>query len=98
LFSARKIPATIAHQWGGVHILAPIATFDDAANQMIQAIRNNAPLTLEAAKFAIRSLGATDGDTELEVRRLYMRADQSRDYQEGLSAFAEKRSPSFRGE
>ncbi len=58
----------------------------------------NAPLTLAAAKFAIRQVGLDPGTRDLEqAARMIATCFDSEDYREGRTAFMEKRAPVFRG-
>jgi enoyl-CoA hydratase len=97
LFSAQKIPAARAYQLGAVHALAALEEVDTVATQLASSIANNAPLTIKAAKYAIRSLAGNDAETRSEVARLYAQADASADYIEGRTAFFEKRPAKFLG-
>ena len=97
LLSAQKIPAARAHHLGAVHILGASEEVDGFASDLAKAIASNAPLTIKAAKFAIRSSVEGDAKLRAEADRLYQVADASADYVEGRSAFMEKRPAKFLG-
>jgi enoyl-CoA hydratase len=97
LFTAGKITASRAYQCGAVHALAHIDEIDSVAQSLAQGIHDNAPLTIKAAKLAIRAVGSRDKYMRDEVQRLYREADASADYVEGRAAFAEKRPAKFSG-
>lgn len=97
LYTADRLPAARAYALGGVHALAPKAEVEAAAVALAQKIAGNAPLTIKAAKAAIRALVTDDADAMAEAERLYAAADASADYAEGRKAFAEKRPPRFTG-
>jgi enoyl-CoA hydratase/carnithine racemase len=96
LFTADRLPALRAHALGAVHVIASKSEIHARAIELAQRISANAPLTVKAAKLAIR---AFTGDSGLlaEADRLYALADASADYAEGRRAFAEKRPPRFTG-
>lgn len=96
LFTADRLPASRAYELGAVHVLVPKAEVAPLAVALAQKIAGNAPLTIKAAKAAIRALTA-DADLMAEAERLYADADASADYTEGRVAFAEKRAPRFTG-
>lgn len=97
LFTAQRVPATRAHQLGAVHAIGADSEVDAVAEKLARIIASNAPLTLKAAKAAIRALIADDAAALEEAERLSARADASSDYAEGRAAFAEKRAPRFAG-
>jgi enoyl-CoA hydratase/carnithine racemase len=97
LFTAQRIPATRAHQLGTVHAIAADSEVDAVAENFARTIAGNAPLTLKAAKAAIRALVLNDASLLAEAEQLGAKADASNDYAEGRAAFAEKRAPRFTG-
>jgi enoyl-CoA hydratase/carnithine racemase len=95
LFTAGKLPATRAYECGAVHTLAALDEIDSVAQKLAQGIRDNAPLTIKAAKLAIRAV--SNESLRHDAERLYRAADASADYAEGRAAFAEKRPAKFTG-
>jgi enoyl-CoA hydratase/carnithine racemase len=97
LFTAQRIPATRAHQLGTVHAIAPEDQVDKVAESFARTIAANAPLTLKAAKAAIRALVLNDESLIAQAEQFGAKADASNDYAEGRAAFAQKRPPRFTG-
>ncbi len=97
LFTADRLPASRAHELGAVHVIAAKAEVTALAAALAQKIAGNAPLTIKAAKAAIRALTTSNADLMAEAWRFYADADASTDYAEGRLAFAEKRPPRFTG-
>jgi enoyl-CoA hydratase len=97
-FSARTFSAADALGMGFVNRVLPLADFDREVAAYCRMVAENAPLTLAAAKFAIRQTGL-----DPEVRDLKQAAHMieicfdSEDYREGRRAFMEKRTPKFTG-
>jgi len=97
LFTADRLSALRAYEVGAVHVVAPKAEVAPLTAGLAQKIASNAPLTIKAAKAAIRALTTNDAELMAEAERLYAAADASTDYAEGRLAFAEKRLPRFIG-
>ncbi len=97
-FTARRLKADEARVTGFVaRLLAPDG-FEDGVQQLATQIAANAPLTLSAAKAAIRAAARLPGAPPLEQCEALARACfDSADYAEGRNAFLEKREPSFGG-
>jgi enoyl-CoA hydratase/carnithine racemase len=97
-FTARRIDAEEARAAGFVSRVLPKEGFDEAIDAIAAGIAANAPLTLRAAKAAIRR--AADLPQALAAReceRLAAACFDSADYAEGRAAFLEKREPRFSG-
>ena len=97
-FSARKFGAADALGMGFVNRVVPVADLDREVDAYCELLVENAPLTIAAAKFAIRQTGLDAGARDLEqVGRMIETCFNSEDYREGRKAFMEKRKPNFSG-
>ncbi|MBE0626230.1 MAG: enoyl-CoA hydratase/isomerase family protein [Burkholderiales bacterium] len=97
-FSARKFNAAEALGMGFVNRVLPVADLDREFAAYCELIAENAPLTLAAAKFAIRQTGTDPGARDLDTAaRMIEACFNSDDYREGRRAFMEKRKPGFKG-
>ena len=99
IFSARRIDAAEALACGLVERVVPDDDLEAAVATLAGQIRDAAPLAVRAVKRVLdRAL-----DLPVEAALAYAEAlrrplDATRDYTEGLAAFAERRAPHFRGE
>jgi enoyl-CoA hydratase len=97
-YSARKFDARDALQMGFVSRVIPAGDFDREFAAYCELIAENAPLSLIAAKAAIREALKDPMDRDLEsLQRLIDACGASADYREGTTAFMEKRKPNFQG-
>lgn len=72
--------------------------FDRDVTERVSAVGGNAPLSLRAAKLALRHLlGNAGAPSANEVSAAVQACFDSQDYQEGQTAFREKRLPRFAG-
>ena len=98
LFSARRVPAAEALRMGLINGVVPADGLRDAVLNLAEGIAGNAPLTVAAAKAAIREAGQPDGRRDMaRVEAMVEACFRSADYLEGQRAFAEKRPPAFTG-
>ncbi|MNX78061.1 putative enoyl-CoA hydratase echA6 [compost metagenome] len=96
--TARIVDGTEAARIGLVQEVYADEAFDQAVARRIGEVAESAPLTLHAAKMALRHFA--DGPaapTALAVDQAVDACFHSRDYQEGQQAFLEKRPPVFTG-
>ncbi|MCC8936235.1 enoyl-CoA hydratase/isomerase family protein [Bradyrhizobium sp. Arg68] len=69
-----------------------------AAEEFLRRLAVNAPLSIAGAKYMLNGLSSDIGELDpAAVQRLIDEASDSEDFKEGRRAFAEKRSPRFRG-
>jgi enoyl-CoA hydratase len=98
LYSARRFSAAEALQMGLVNRVVPVPDLPAAVLDLAGTIAANAPLTIAAAKAAIREAGRSPGRRDTErVEAMVEACFRSQDYLEGQRAFAEKRPPAFSG-
>jgi enoyl-CoA hydratase len=98
LFSARRFAAAEALQMGLINRIVPAERLRPEVMNLAASIAANAPLTVAAAKAAIREAGRSPDVRDLaRVEAMVEACFQSEDYREGQRAFAEKRPPEFTG-
>jgi enoyl-CoA hydratase len=98
-FTARRIDGVEAHRLGLVGRICPAAELPNLLAEYTNALAQNAPLTIQAAKAISREVLKTSTDADLEkCQQLIKDCFASADYTEGRKAFMEKRQPQFKGE
>ena len=97
LYSADRFDAECALRMGLIDELHDDAVA--AADSFLHRLSANAPLSISGAKYMLNGLTMGAGALDLaSAQRLIDEASDSRDFKEGRDAFAQKRSPRFRGE
>lgn len=97
-FSARILAAPEAHRVGFVQQVFAPADLDAGVAAYCAQVCANAPLTILAAKRALREAARDPSDRDLAAAEAMVEACfASEDYNEGRNAFRDKRAPEFRG-
>jgi enoyl-CoA hydratase/carnithine racemase len=98
LFTGKTIDAQEAYRIGLANRVVPPAELMSEARKLALAICRNAPLAVRAVKEAMvrgLSLSLEDGlQLEDDLTRYIM---STKDFEEGITAFKEKRKPKFEG-
>ena len=98
LLTGRPIDAATAMDWGLVNRVVPTEALEDEVAIIVDAIARSSPLTVGIGKEAFYAQIELDEHRAYDLTKAVMamnaRAD---DAQEGMSAFLEKRPPTWRG-
>jgi enoyl-CoA hydratase/carnithine racemase len=96
--TARRFDAADALRMGFVSRVCSVEQIDEVVAQYTQAIAENAPLTVAASKFIVRTVCAHSAEQDLaraeEMVKICFASD---DFKEGRTAFMEKRPAQFKG-
>ena len=100
-FTARRIDARTARDWGLVNAISDAQRLADDALELAVEIAGHAPLAQAGNKRVINAVlqaeGRMDSDVERELVELRRACFESEDFREAVRAFAEKRPAEWRG-
>lgn len=98
VFTGKIIDANTAYQWGIVNKTVPPEEFKEVVRKFALELASKAPIALKLAKTLIDKGTDIDLETALALEREgFGVAGSTEDLQEGVSAFTEKRKPSWKG-
>lgn len=97
----RYIDAATAAQWGLVNWVVDEDDLEERALAIASQLASNSPLSMAGNKRVLRELlqaeSALDPDVERDLLALRASSFDSEDLIEGIAAFTQKRSPSWKG-
>ena len=93
LFTAAPVDAATAYDMGLVHEVSSGADFEAMLATWVEQISANAPMSLQASKFILDNPAADPA----EIKKRLADCLASADYEEGRTAFMQKRKPVFTG-
>jgi len=98
VYTSKMIDAKTAEQLGIVNMVVPADKFRETVRQFALELASKAPVALKVAKALINKGSEISLDAALALEREgFGVVASTEDLQEGVSAFAEKRKPTFKG-
>jgi enoyl-CoA hydratase/carnithine racemase len=98
LLTGRPVDAATALEWGLVNRVVPADALEDEVGTIVEAIGASSPLTVGIGKEAFYAQVELDEHRAYDLTKAVMAMNAGADdAQEGMCAFLEKRSPTWRG-
>ena len=98
IFTGESLTAQEAHQFGLVEKVCSLDSLMDEVDRLAKKIASNGPFALKACKRAIHKGMELPLDQALRIEmEEYDRVARSKDAEEGLTSFMEKKNPIFTG-
>jgi 2-(1,2-epoxy-1,2-dihydrophenyl)acetyl-CoA isomerase len=95
---SRELDAAEAKDWGLVTATTPLANFDYELDQLAHKLARGPTLAYGQFRRMLEQAAGSSLAAHLEAeRRAFLSIIRTRDFEEGVSAFLEKRPASFRG-
>ena len=99
LLTGEPIDAATALEWGLLNRVVPAAELEAAVEELVTAVSRASPLTVRIGKEAFYAQVDLDEPGAYALTKSVMASNASaRDAQEGMSAFLERREPTWKGE
>ncbi|MDH7911810.1 enoyl-CoA hydratase-related protein [Winogradskyella sp. SYSU M77433] len=93
-----KVSADEAEKMGMIYKVLSLESFEEEVNKLALKLANMPTLALGKIKEAFNQSLTNDLESQLALEsKLQIEAAQTEDYEEGVSAFVEKRKPTFKG-